>query len=219
MDEARAAVESESLAFPHLSALLASLSPASGPSTRSKTAAPPPVELDDEAQLKIEATPIPELTVDGGMDDEMIWEQMELRGKTVDGLMEAMFGQKDDEDEEGASGEEGFDEDDEDEEGFEGLADGGESDEEDGEEEEEDDDEIDFDDLPEAAKEEYFRKLGGGDEDEDEGEDDEGEDGEDDDAEDGPAQGADPLADESSGLTLDNFDGESGSKSKSRRSK
>ncbi|TKA56404.1 hypothetical protein B0A53_01974 [Rhodotorula sp. CCFEE 5036] len=204
------AVESESLAFPHLSALLASLSPASGPSTRSRTAAAPPSldEDEDESQVKIEPTPIPELTVDGGMDNEMIWEQMELRGKTVDGLMEAMFGQKDEDDEEGAS-----DEGDEEgaEEGFEGLEeDGGMYGESDEEDQEEEDEEVDFDDIPEAEKEEYCRKLGGGDDDDDDEEDDEA-------AE--PDAAADPLADESSALTLDNFDGESGRKSKSWRSK
>ncbi|GAA5966736.1 hypothetical protein JCM8115_002795 [Rhodotorula mucilaginosa] len=208
------AVESESLAFPHLSALLASLSPASGPSTRSRTAAAPPSldEDEDESQVKIEPTPIPELTVDGGMDNEMIWEQMELRGKTVDGLMEAMFGQKDEDDEEGAS-----DEGDEEgaEEGFEGLEeDGGMYGESDEEDEEEEDEEVDFDDIPEAEKEEYYRKLGGGDDDE---EDDDEE--EEDDEPAAPDAAADPLADESSALTLDNFDGESGRKSKSRRSK
>lgn len=158
--------------------------------------------------VKVEPTPIPELTVDGGMDNAMIWEQMELRGKTVDGLMEAMFGQKDDDEDEGEEGASDEEDEDGDEEGFEGLENGdmyGESDEEDGEE----DDEVDFDDIPEAEKEEYYRKLGGGEDDEDDEDDEAG----------APDAAADPLADESSALTLDNFDGESGRKSKSRRSK
>lgn len=154
--------------------------------------------------VKVEPTPIPELTVDGGMDNEMIWEQMELRGKTVDGLMEAMFGQKDEDDEEG---EEGASDEEGDEEGFEGLGEDGKMYGDDGEsEEEEEDEEVDFDDIPEAEKEEYYRKLGGADDD-------------DDDEAAAPDAAADPLADESSALTLDNFDGESGRKSKSRRSK
>ncbi|GAA5991347.1 hypothetical protein JCM10908_003268 [Rhodotorula pacifica] len=219
------AVESESLAFPHLSALLASLSPDAGPSTRSKAAAAATSSShleddaeDDPSKLKIEPTPIPELTVDGGMDDEMIWEQMEMRGKTVDELMEAMFGQSA-EDEEGGSDEEGFDDEDEEEEdlgngGRRQMYGNGEMDgdsEEDDEEGDEEEEEMDFDDIPEAEKEEYFRKLA----DEEEEEDDDDEEEEDADAN----KGADPLADESSALTLDNFDGESGRKSKSRRSK
>lgn len=206
-----AAVESEALAFPHLTALLSSLAPSAGPSTRARAAAAATAahEGEDEEQFKLEPTQIPELTVDGGMDSEMIWEQMELRGKSVDGLMEAMFGQNnDEEDEEGGSGEE---EEDEDEEGFEGL-DGedadmlgmdGLEDDDDEDEEEGDDGDFDLDDLPQAEKEEYFRKLAGGDSDDEDGSD----------AEPAPR---DPLADDSSALTLDNFDGAKSGRRKDR---
>ncbi|GAA6048117.1 U3 small nucleolar RNA-associated protein MPP10 [Rhodotorula toruloides] len=197
------ALASESLSFPHLSTLLASLSPAAGPSTRSRSAAS---FADDEPSFSLVPTPISELTTDG-MDAEMIWEQMELRGQTVNGLMEEMFGQG--EEDEGEEGEGGFgsDEEDEGEEGEFGQDFEDEDEMEDGSDGEDDED-IDFDDLPEAAKEEYYRRLGEGDE-EEETEDEEGE------GEERQEPQADPLTDETSGLTLDNFDGDR--KGKKRR--
>ncbi|EMS24877.1 U3 small nucleolar RNA-associated protein MPP10 [Rhodotorula toruloides NP11] len=196
------AIASESLAFPHLSTLLASLSPAAGPSTRSRSAAS---FADDEPSFSLVPTPIPELTTDG-MDAEMIWEQMELRGQTVNGLMEEMFGQGEEDEGEEGEGEFGSDEEEEGEEGEFGQELEDEDEVEEGSDAEDDED-IDFDDLPEAAKEEYYRRLGEGEDGETEDEEDEGEERQE--------PQADPLTDETSGLTLDNFDGDR--KGKKRR--
>ncbi|GAA5983381.1 hypothetical protein JCM5350_003092 [Sporobolomyces pararoseus] len=211
------ALESESTSFPHLSALLASLTPSSGPTTRSAARAAP--QKPTEPEFTLSATPIPELTIDGGMDAEMIWEQMELRGQTVDRMLDEMFGQEedpeddedmdgmfDDEDEEDEEGEE------EDEEELEGFGMNGEA--------EDHDDEDEFE--SEEAESEYYRRLGEGKE--------EGLDSEDpafaseeeeeveaeEHAQDETKQ--DPLADEQQGLSLDNFDGE-GEGKRSRPSK
>ncbi|GAA5824614.1 hypothetical protein JCM3770_006696 [Rhodotorula araucariae] len=226
------ALASESTAFPHLATLLAQLSPSAGPSTRSRAAAAAaPDSDDDDEAFALAETPIPELTTEG-MDPEMVWEQMELRGRTVDGLMEEMFGQGDEEDD----GEEGFEFDEDAEEDGEGEdADG-------------DDDEmsVDGEDVPEAAEEEYYRRLGEGKE--------EGLDSEDvsldgveddfpeeDDEEDEAAHAPAPApkkakastkkgkaaasataedhtdSDASNALTLDNFDGDRGSKGRAAR--
>ncbi|GAA5860304.1 hypothetical protein JCM8547_003457 [Rhodosporidiobolus lusitaniae] len=194
------ALASESLSFPHLSTLLASLSPSSGPTTRSsasRTAAPEP----SASSFTLEETPISELTVED-MDPEMIWEQMELRGRTVDGLMEEMFGQTEEGEEEGEEGEGGeFEFDGEEEEGEEGSSEG----------EEEEGSEDDGEEPPTPEEEEYFRRLASGeaeeDEDEEESEEDEQE----------QQELEDPEADATRGLTLDNFDGEGRGK-KSRAS-
>lgn len=140
----------------------------------------------------------------------MIWEQMELRGKTVEALMDEMFGQTDmDGEEEGEGGE--FDDEDEGEYGGAG------SEEEESQEEEEDDGEE----PPTPEEEEYFRRLAGGLEEEepseDEEEDDEEDDEEEEDEDEAPKkkQKKDKVAPDADGnrdLTLDNFDGENGKK-------
>ncbi|CEQ38573.1 SPOSA6832_00018 [Sporobolomyces salmonicolor] len=200
------ALQSESLSFPHLATLLSSLVPASGPSTRSSTTAVAASADDAEPPFSLNPTPIPELTIDGGMDAEMIWDQMELRGQTVDGLLDEMFGEGDEEGEgEGEDGE--FDDEESEGEEMDGLGMGREGDEgeegsDDGDEEEEGE-EGDLEgfggeeDGEEEGDEPYYRRLGDG-------------------KEEGLAsddtllgQGeADPLADETKGLNLDNFDGE-----------
>lgn len=136
----------------------------------------------------------------------MIWEQMELRGQTVNGLMEEMFGQGEEDEGEAGEGEFGSDEEEEGEEGEFGQELEDEDEVEEGSDAEDDED-IDFDDLPEAAKEEYYRRLGEGEDGETEDEEDEGEERQE--------PQADPLTDETSGLTLDNFDGDR--KGKKRR--
>ncbi|GAA5999900.1 uncharacterized protein JCM10292_003528 [Rhodotorula paludigena] len=218
------ALASESTAFPHLSSLLSSLSPSAGPSTRSRSAAgASSAAADDDEQFVLAPTPISELTVDG-MDPEMVWAQMELRQRTVDGLMEEMFGQGDEEE---GGDEDGFDFEEEDEEdeanGF------GDED----EEEEDEDDEMagleDGEELPEAAKEEYYRRLGEGKE-EGLGSEDFASEQEEDEAEPAPrpakgkkGKAARPSkelpedADETSALTLDNFDGASGRRDRAPR--
>jgi U3 small nucleolar RNA-associated protein MPP10 len=208
-------LDSESTSFPHLSALLASLTPSSGPTTRSAARQIP--EEPTEPAFTISATPIPELTIDGGMDSEMIWEQMELRGQTVDRMLGEMFGQEedqeDDEDDmfdddgEGEGGEEDESEDEE----LEGFGLNGGDDEIEGES----GDGEDFE--SEEAEAEYYRRLGEGKE---EGLDSEdpafASDGDEEEPE-AEAQG-DALADEQKGLSLDNFDGEGNGK-RSRPSK
>ncbi|BGP44298.1 U3 snoRNP protein [Rhodotorula kratochvilovae] len=229
------ALASESTAFPHLATLLAQLSPSAGPSTRSRSAAAAADDFGLDAEdepFALAETPIPELTTEG-MDAEMVWEQMELRGRTVDGLMEEMFGQGDEEDD----GEEGFDFDDEDGEGGEEL------------EDEDEDDEMsagEGEDLPEAAEEEYYRRLGEGKEEgldsEDvsfEGMEDDFPEDDDEEEEEAPAPAPkkgkaaakkkgkaaapaaaaedDADADGTRALTLDNFDGEAGSKGRAAR--
>ncbi|GAA6011699.1 hypothetical protein JCM11491_000721 [Sporobolomyces phaffii] len=220
------ALESESTSFPHLSALLASLTPASGPATRSSAARQPLAEVA-EPGFTLSATPIPELTIDEGMDAEMVWEQMELRGQTVDRMLDEMFGQEEDpEDDDEGMFDDGADEDDDDDddesgdeaelEGF-GVQEGGED-----SEEVETGEGDDFE--SEEAEAEYFRRLGEGKEEgldsEDPAfasEDDNEEEEEEDDAAE-PDGAEDVLADEQKGLSLDNFDGE-GKGKRSRPSK
>ncbi|BGP12231.1 hypothetical protein JCM10213_007489 [Rhodosporidiobolus nylandii] len=213
------ALESEALSFPHLSTLLASLTPTAGPSTRSASAARADAQ-QDAPRATLEVTPITELTTDG-MDPEMIWEQMELRGRTVANLMESMFAEEaEPEDEEG--GEFDFDEDEE--AGMEGEDASMFGEEEGGSEEDEGSDaESAGGATPE--EEEYYRRLGQGKEeglDSDDvafdalkGMDEEEEDrAEGSDAEEGAK---DPMADSTRDLNLDNFDGEQGKRARSRR--
>ncbi|GAA5891962.1 hypothetical protein JCM8208_002952 [Rhodotorula glutinis] len=231
------ALASESTAFPHLGTLLDQLAPSAGPSTRSRSAAAAAAsfdEDDDDEPFALAPTPIPELTTDG-MDAEMVWEQMELRGRTVDGLMEEMFGQGDDEEED----DEGFDFDEgEDDEG------GARQEDEDEESSEGEDLDDDGEDLPQAAEEAYCRRLGEGKEEGLDSEDlsfadmgeDEDLDLEEDEEDEEPAPApaptkkgkgakkgkaaaveADADVDAASALTLDNFDGESGSKGRAAR--
>ncbi|GAA5834951.1 hypothetical protein JCM3766R1_002051 [Sporobolomyces carnicolor] len=196
------ALESESASFPHLAALLASLTPSSGPTTRSASRAAPQ-ELP-EPDFNLAATPIPELTIDGGMDAEMIWEQMELRGQTVDRMLNEMFGQEedqdDDEDMEGMFDEDAEEEDEDEEDESEGLE---------GAEFPDDDEESAAEgegSQSEEADAEYYRRLGEGKE--------EGLDSEDpafasdDDDEDREPEADDPQADDQKSLSLDNFDGD-----------
>ncbi|GAA5923512.1 rRNA-processing protein MPP10 [Sporobolomyces koalae] len=201
------ALESESTSFPHLSALLASLTPASGPTTRS--AARSVQEELPEPDFVLSATPIPELTIDEGMDAEMIWEQMELRGQTVDRMLDEMFGQEDadaEDDEDGIFDEEDEEDEDEEDEETEDFGDFGNDSASDEVEHDPEQLEADTEDEEEA---EYFRRLGEGKE--------EGLDSEDpafdvDDAamesEDESEERNDPLADDQKRLSLDNFDGE-----------
>lgn len=177
--------------------------------------------MPQEPDFVLTATPIPELTIDGGMDAEMVWEQMELRGQTVDRMLDEMFGQEegpeDDDDLEGMFDEEEADEDDSGEEELEGF---GRNSQEDDDESEAEDDDAAGEDESEVAQAEYFRRLGEGKE--------EGLDSEDpafasDDQSDaeGELQGDvehDALTDEQRGLSLDNFDGE-GKGKRSRPSK
>lgn len=199
------ALESEASSFPHLSALLASLTPSSGPTTRSAARTTP--EESTEPNFELTETPIPELTIDEGMDAEMVWEQMELRGQTVDRMMDEMFGQEEDEDED----EDGMFEDEEGEgseedemEGFDMTAEG--------ESEEEEFDDGEEGQSEEAAEVEYYRRLGEGKEEGLDSEDplldlDEDEEGSAEEADD-QEQADDTLADEQKGLSLENFDGE-----------
>lgn len=199
------ALESEASSFPHLSALLASLTPSSGPTTRSAARTTP--EESTEPNFELAETPIPELTIDEGMDAEMVWEQMELRGQTVDRMMDEMFGQEEDEDED----EDGMFEDEEGEgseedemEGFDMTAEG--------ESEEEEFDDGEEGQSEEAAEVEYYRRLGEGKEEGLDSEDplldlDEDEEGSAEEADD-QEQADDTLADEQKGLSLENFDGE-----------
>ncbi|GAA5845129.1 hypothetical protein JCM11251_008004 [Rhodosporidiobolus azoricus] len=103
------ALESEAVSFPHLATLLASLAPSAAPATRSSTVSRPSTR--DETAFALAPTPVGELTIEG-MEPEMVWEQMELRGRTVDGLMDEMFGQTEEDEGEGdfASGDEDGDE-------------------------------------------------------------------------------------------------------------
>ncbi|GAA5894260.1 hypothetical protein JCM5296_004697 [Sporobolomyces johnsonii] len=202
------ALQSESLSFPHLATLLSSLAPSSGPSTRSSTAAAS--AEDAEPPFSLTPTPIPELTIDGGMDAEMIWEQMELRGQTVDSLLDEMFGEGDDEDDEEEGEDDEFDDEDGEGEEMDGFGMGGEEgeseegSEDDDEEEEEEGEEGDFEgfeggeDGEEEGDEPYYRRLGEGKE----------EGLASDDTLLGQQGENDPLADETRGLNLDNFDGE-----------
>ncbi|GAA5912122.1 hypothetical protein JCM6882_003059 [Rhodosporidiobolus microsporus] len=201
------ALQSESLSFPHLGSLLASLSPSAGPSTRSSAAARP--SPSDEPAFDLAPTPISELTVDG-MDPDMVWEQMELRGRTVDGLMDEMFGQNEEEDE--GLEEEGDVEFDEDGSG------GGED-----EDESEGMDEEDFEEGDATPEDNpYFRRLGEGKEEGLDSEDwplEDGEGSEDGQGSDLEPNGAeDAMLDSSRGLTLDNFDGAGKRSSQPRRS-
>ncbi|GAA5981130.1 hypothetical protein JCM11641_003122 [Rhodosporidiobolus odoratus] len=212
------ALQSESVSFPHLSSLLSSLSPSAGPSTRS-AASRTHYHSADPPAFVLAATPIAELTTQG-MDAEMVWDQMELRGRTVDGLMEEMFGQTSEQEEEG---EFDFDESVEHEEDL--LSD--ESPDEDEEEDEADGDSEDEGDEAATPEEQaYFRRLGEGKE--------EGLDSDDllfsgaaevsvdeEDEEDGTIEEVsmkqqDPLADGTRDLTLSNFDGGGGKVSRRR---
>ncbi|GAA5930282.1 hypothetical protein JCM3775_004351 [Rhodotorula graminis] len=234
------ALASESTAFPHLGTLLDQLAPSAGPSTRSRSAAAAAASLDDndddDEPFVLAPTPIPELTTEG-MDAEMVWEQMELRGRTVDGLMGEMFGQGDEDEDDEFDFDEGEDDEDE---RYGARGGEGEDDDESTEGEDLDDD---GEDLPQVAAEEYYRRLGEGKEegldsedlsfaDMGEGEDLELEEEEDEEPAPAPAPtkkakgakkgkaaavDADADADPASALTLDNFDGESGSKGRAAR--
>ncbi|GAA6061342.1 hypothetical protein JCM10212_004823 [Sporobolomyces blumeae] len=222
------ALESESTSFPHLQALLASLTPSTGPTTRSASSRAAAArggfedDSDPEPPFVLEPTPIPELTIDEGMDAEMIWEQMELRSKTVDRMMDEMFGQEEDEDGEGDDEDAMFDDGDEDDEDDDEEAFGmnGEGD----DDEDESSEEGEYEDVEGAAAvdDEYVRRLGDGKEEgldsedtllglDDEAEEEDEED-EDEEEQSGPKRkkGVEAEdADDQQGLTLDNFDGDS----------
>lgn len=174
-------MSSESIAFPHLSTLLEDSAPAAGPSTRSRSNAPP---APAPAPKSLPLTPLEEITTDG-MDPEMIWEQMEMRGTVVTDLLEEMFGTGDGDDDEEGDDEEGSEDED-------GMEFGEESEEEEmsGEEGESDDDE-------DEDAEPHYQELGpegvGFDDDEEEEEEEE-------------AEAVDPEADETRDLTLESFD-------------
>lgn len=173
------ALVSESIAFPHLSTLLEESSPAAGPSTRSHSRAGPE---PTPAPKLLSLTPLEEITTDG-MDPEMIWEQMEMRGTVVTDLLEEMFGEGEpgEDDDEGDDDEDGEDED--------GMEFGSDEEEEmSGEEYDEEEDDDDEDDEP------HYEELGpagvSADSDEEEQE----------------QETVDPMADETRDLTLDSFD-------------
>lgn len=77
------ALQSEARSIKHITDLLASLSPAEAPQTRSQTKrkrSPEPAPALALPMLK--ATPLTSLYLDG-MDDEQLWAQLELRTKSV----------------------------------------------------------------------------------------------------------------------------------------
>jgi len=135
----------------------------------------------------------------------MVWEQMELRGQTVDRMMEEMFGQEEEEEDENEDGM--FDDEGSEENEMEGYDMTAES-----ESENDDFDGGEEGESGEAAEAEYYRRLGEGKEEGlgsedpllDLNEDEEGSTSEGDDQD--PAE--DVLADEQKGLSLENFDGE-----------
>lgn len=186
-----AALSSESLSFPHLATLLSSLTQA-GPATRSSKVK----ELAPVAAMALPLTPLEELTTEG-MEGEMVWEQMEMRGNVVVGLLSEMFGAGGDqegEDEEGGDEEE---EDDESEGSVGDLEDEFMSGSEDDEEEPDSDESGVQEDFVEEAA--YFRKIapaaaGAPDDEDDEDELVPGEDNE------------DPQADVNRSLSLATFD-------------
>ncbi|GAA6041534.1 hypothetical protein JCM8097_004248 [Rhodosporidiobolus ruineniae] len=223
------ALQSETFSFPHLSTLLASLSPSAAPSTRSATAAAAAAAAarpsSDDEPFVLAQTPISELTT-SGMDSDMIWEQMELRGRTVDGLMEEMFGQTE-EDEDGGFDDAGSDEDAD----MDGAAE--DEDEDEGEFDDDGDDADGADLTPEEAA--YYRRLGEGKEEgldsddsafldgagadfaEGDVEGEEEEEERDEEERDGRTEEEDAMTDPTRSLTLDNFDGAQKRGSRSRR--
>ncbi|KAI5478220.1 U3 small nucleolar RNA-associated protein MPP10 [Pseudohyphozyma bogoriensis] len=184
------ALQSESLAFKHLSNLLESMNPSAGPSTRSSTQKAAAADPLDEPEFKLSLTPLPELTTEG-MDPEMIWEQMEMRTGPVVDLLDHMFGGGEGEEDEEGGMEIGSDEsDEEDAEMFGEFGGEEEGDEEHSEEEEEGSEDYEGDEG-EFESEQFEQDLGQG-SDPFEAESSE--------------EPEDPLADVNKDLTLDTFD-------------
>ncbi|KAH7915791.1 U3 small nucleolar ribonucleoprotein complex, subunit Mpp10 [Hygrophoropsis aurantiaca] len=99
------ALQTESISRPHVEALLSSLSPAEAPRTRSQTRtkrkrSPSPV-VENVPKIRIlEDTPLPSLYVED-MNEDQIWEQLDLRAARVCKILEAaMEGEDEDAEEE-----------------------------------------------------------------------------------------------------------------------
>lgn len=93
------AVQSEAVAVSHINALLASILPESGPQTRSSTKrkrspSPPP-----PPKPKFPPTPIESLYLPG-MQAEQIWEQLELRTKSICQMLDSVIEREGEDDEE-----------------------------------------------------------------------------------------------------------------------
>ncbi|KAK4050413.1 U3 snoRNP protein [Microbotryomycetes sp. JL201] len=166
------ALENEAVAFPTLRSLFSSIhhSSSSAPKTRSQAINTSKSILDDEPPPQLSETPLPELTTEG-MDHDMVWQQLEMRGQVVTDMLEDMFGgdeeenDDDDDDDDGEAGES----DQEDEEDvdmdaidWDGQRDSDEQDDEESESEEEDSDDDDGLEEDFEEQEPHFAPLANG---------------------------------------------------------